>query len=169
LFDKYWRSINNEIRSTQIKNALNVDIQKRRWLSRPAKREKPSTYKTVTEDNNGVTVTKYALSVREKVKVTAQVIDWWPDNVWSFEFHFCASYWVLAAMRMRVPTAIICNGCVKYSCTRTRRNSTFHSESFWFLVSGFGYSRSTRRDQGCVLVRKNPGSVKQREFEILVC
>ena len=29
-------------------------------------------------------------------------------------------------------------------------------------------SRSTRRDQGCVLVRRNPGSVKREEFVVLV-
>ena len=29
-------------------------------------------------------------------------------------------------------------------------------------------SRSTRRDQGCVLVRENPGSVKREEFVVLV-
>ena len=30
------------------------------------------------------------------------------------------------------------------------------------------WSRSTRRDQGCVLVRENPGSVKREEFVVLV-
>jgi hypothetical protein len=34
--------------------------------------------------------------------------------------------------------------------------------------TGTGNSRSTRRDQGCVLVRRNPGSVKREEFVVLV-
>ena len=48
--------------------ALNVDIQKRRRLSRPEKWEKPSTNKTATEDNNAVTATSFASKINASFK-----------------------------------------------------------------------------------------------------
>ena len=46
------------------------------------------------------------------------------------------------------------------------RKDAFEGKSYyWAQIT----SRSTRRDQGCALVRRNPGSVKRVEFLILVC
>jgi hypothetical protein len=45
------------------------------------------------------------------------------------------------------------------------RKGAFEGKSYyWAKIT----SQSTRRDQGCVLVRENPGSVKREEFVVLV-